>query len=78
MDQTRSQSMRAVGAARYLGISRSTLAKWRMRGDGPPWHYLGPRLVIYYRHEIEAWLEDCDRQRPRGGRRLPAVSERAP
>lgn len=52
----------AVEAARYLRVSRSTLAKWRMNGMGPPFHRCGPRLVYYYKHEIDAWLAECDRQ----------------
>jgi predicted DNA-binding transcriptional regulator AlpA len=54
--------LRAVEAARYLRVSRSTLAKWRMRGEGPPYHHCGPRIVIYYQDEIDAWLADCDRR----------------
>ena len=52
--------LRAVEAALYLRVSRSTLAKWRMRGDGPPYHRCGPRIVQYYKDEIDAWLLDCD------------------
>lgn len=54
--------LRAVEAARYLRVSRSTLAKWRMKGEGPPHHHCGPRLVYYNKHEIDAWLADCDRR----------------
>ncbi|WP_425349667.1 helix-turn-helix transcriptional regulator [Pseudorhodoplanes sinuspersici] len=50
----------AVEAARYLRVSRSTLAKWRMNGEGPPYHRMGPRLVYYYQNEIDAWLANCD------------------
>jgi predicted DNA-binding transcriptional regulator AlpA len=57
--------LRAVDVADYLGVSRSTLAKWRMRGEGPPCHYCGPRLVYYVKHEIDAWLQECDRKRGR-------------
>ena len=63
--------LRAVEAARYLRVSRSTLAKWRMKGEGPAHHHCGPRIVYYYRDEIDAWLADCDRQahldRPKAG-----------
>lgn len=31
---------------------RSTLAKWRMNGGGPPYHRCGPRIVYYYKSEI--------------------------
>ena len=57
--------LRAVEAAAYLGISRSTLAKWRMRDDGPPFHHCGPRIVYYFKDEIDAWLAECDRRQAR-------------
>jgi predicted DNA-binding transcriptional regulator AlpA len=47
-------------AAEYLQLSRSTLAKWRMRNEGPPYHRCGPRLIYYFRPEIDAWLASCD------------------
>jgi predicted DNA-binding transcriptional regulator AlpA len=50
----------ASEAANYLQLSRSTLAKWRMRDEGPPFHRCGPRLIYYFRHEIDAWLAACD------------------
>lgn len=56
------QRLRAVEAANYLRISRSTLAKWRMRGEGPLHHHCGPRIVFYYKDEIDCWLADCDRR----------------
>lgn len=55
------QRLWAAEAARYLRVSRSTLAKWRMRQAGPPFHRCGERLVYYYKHEIDAWLSKCDR-----------------
>ncbi|QQO15196.1 helix-turn-helix domain-containing protein [Bradyrhizobium diazoefficiens] len=58
--QEQCRRLRAIEAAKYLCVSRSTLAKWRMTGIGPPHHHCGPRLVYYYLHEIEAWLAACD------------------
>jgi predicted DNA-binding transcriptional regulator AlpA len=57
-----SDRIRAARAAAYLNVSRSTLAKWRMRGEGPPWHRCGPRIVYYVQAEIDAWLNECDRR----------------
>jgi len=54
--------LRAVDAAKQLCVSRSTLAKWRMNGVGPPYHRCGPRIVYYLQDEIDAWLAECDRQ----------------
>ncbi|MDB5550202.1 MAG: DNA-binding protein [Rhizobium sp.] len=60
MSPEQSNRLRAVKAAEYLGVSRSTLAKWRMSGAGPVFHRCGPRLVYYFKHEIDAWLAACD------------------
>lgn len=57
--------LRAAEAASYLGISRSTLSKWRMREEGPTFHRCGPRIVYYFKDEIDAWLADCDRREKR-------------
>jgi predicted DNA-binding transcriptional regulator AlpA len=60
MTSEQSRRLKAVEAAQYLRVSRSTLAKWRMVGEGPPYHRCGPRLVYYFQHEIDAWLAICD------------------
>ena len=39
--------MRAPDAACYIGLSTSTLAKMRLRGDGPAYIKMGPRAVAY-------------------------------
>jgi predicted DNA-binding transcriptional regulator AlpA len=52
--------LRAIEAADYLRVSRSTLAKWRINGTGPVFHRCGPRIVYYFQDEIEHWLKDCD------------------
>jgi predicted DNA-binding transcriptional regulator AlpA len=54
------ERIRAASAAHYLNLSRSTLAKWRMKGEGPRYHRCGPRIVYYYRDEIDRWLAECD------------------
>lgn len=48
--------MRAPQAAAYLGLATSTLAKMRLRGDGPQFIKAGPRVVIYDQHDIDEWL----------------------
>lgn len=62
MHQNIRTRLRAVQAADYLGVSRSTLAKWRLSGNGPVYHRCGPRIVYYLKDEIETWLADCDRR----------------
>ena len=53
--------LKARDAAEELCVSRSTLAKWRMKRTGPPFHRCGPRLVFDYKDEIETRLADCDK-----------------
>jgi excisionase family DNA binding protein len=51
-----SQILDAVAAARYVGLSASTLAKMRLSGNGPAFLKLG-RRVLYRRADLDAWLE---------------------
>ena len=46
----------AVAAARYMGLSASTLAKMRLSGNSPAFLKLG-RRVLYRRVDLDAWLE---------------------
>ena len=48
--------MRAPAAAEYLGLSVSTLAKMRLRGDGPVYAKAGPRIVVYDADDLDAYL----------------------
>jgi len=56
------RKLRAAEAAGYLGLSTSTLAKMRLRGDGPPYLKAGRRIVIYDARDLEAWLNTRRRQ----------------
>jgi predicted DNA-binding transcriptional regulator AlpA len=46
----------APGAAKFVGLATSTLAKMRLSGDGPIYCKLG-RRVVCRREDLEAWLE---------------------
>ena len=48
--------LRPPAAAEYLGLSASTLAKMRLRGDGPIYAKAGPRVVVYDLRDLESWL----------------------
>ncbi|MEC5293227.1 MULTISPECIES: helix-turn-helix transcriptional regulator [unclassified Aurantimonas] len=50
-------------AAAVLNLSKSTLAKMRMRGDGPPFAKLGGKIVVYRLADLREWLEDRCRHR---------------
>ena len=52
-----SNKLRAPEAAKYLRVAQSTLAKLRCYGGGPKFAKAGPRLVIYDRTDLDAWLQ---------------------
>jgi predicted DNA-binding transcriptional regulator AlpA len=43
-------------AAAYVGLSVSTLAKQRLRGDGPKFIRLSPRAIGYLQGDLDEWL----------------------
>jgi predicted DNA-binding transcriptional regulator AlpA len=43
-------------AARYVGLSSSTLAKLRLNGNGPTYCKLG-RRVLYRPTDLDQWLQ---------------------
>jgi predicted DNA-binding transcriptional regulator AlpA len=53
---TGNRKLRATEAADYVRLSASTLAKMRLRGDGPPYSKAGPRIVVYDVVDLDAWL----------------------
>ncbi len=54
--------VRTPAASAFLGVSTSCLAKWRVRGEGPPFVRLGKKAVGYEVDALQAWL--------RAGRRV--------
>ena len=46
----------ARAAARFVGLSESTLAKLRLNGNGPVYCKLG-RRVVYRPADLDRWLE---------------------
>ena len=48
--------MRPEAAAAYIGVSPSTLAKMRLRGTGPAYSKLSPKLVLYDPDVCDAYL----------------------
>ncbi len=47
--------LRTPEAAAYLRLSVSTLAKMRLRGDGPAYIKLGSRVVAYEQKHLDEW-----------------------
>ena len=52
----------ARAAAERLGLSVSTLAKWRVAGEGPKWIKLGNAKVAYDEADLIEWLDSRKRQ----------------
>ncbi|MBN4047899.1 helix-turn-helix domain-containing protein [Oceanicaulis sp. AH-315-P02] len=53
--------MRPLEAAKYLRLSTSTLAKMRIKGNGPPYTKTGAKLVLYNKLKLDHWLESRSR-----------------
>jgi len=62
--------LRAPEAATYTGLSESTLAKRRLRGEPPVFVRLGARAIGYAIEDLEAWLDS--------GRRQSALQQTSP
>jgi hypothetical protein len=45
--------MTPEAAAKYLGVSKSTLAKWRCYGTGPEYYKIGQ--VTYLKKDLDAY-----------------------
>lgn len=54
--------LRPPEAAAYLGLTTSTLAKRRLRGEPPVFVRLGVKAVGYRRVDLDAWLVSCRRK----------------
>lgn len=54
--------LRVPEAAKYTGLSESTLAKRRLYGQPPVFLNLGGRAVGYTIDELNRWLDSCRRR----------------
>ena len=68
-----SKKLRPKEAAEYLGLAPSTLAKMRLRGDGPPYAKLGKRVVVYETCDLERWV--AERKRVSTSALVPRVGQ---
>jgi hypothetical protein len=59
--------MKVIAAARYLGLSPSTLAIMRCKGTGP--RFLKRGRIFYYREDLDAWLNAAGRHTSTGSAR---------
>lgn len=47
--------------AHRLRVAVGTLAKMRVRGDGPPFHKVGSKTVVYSDTELTLWMRSRER-----------------
>jgi predicted DNA-binding transcriptional regulator AlpA len=50
--------LRTPATAEYVGLSDSTLEKFRLTGDGPKFVRIGVRAVGYRIEDLDAWLAE--------------------
>ena len=48
-------------AAARLKISKHTLNRWRVTGEGPPFIKYGPRLIRYQEAALDEWAAERTR-----------------
>ena len=65
----RKRILRTSEAAEYVGLSRSTLEKMRLSGDGPRSIRLGGRAVGYDVRDLDEWLDHQRESTDDGGGR---------
>ena len=46
------------GASEYCGLSKPTMERFRISGDGPIYMKLG-KAVRYRKADLDAWLDRC-------------------
>ena len=69
------QLLTIAEAAAYLRTPIATLRYWRHCGTGPDSLKIG-RHVMYWRSDLDAWIED-QRRRGNAGRSAPSLSTSA-
>lgn len=55
-DQSIERPMDEAETSIFAKWSRRSLQRGRQTGEGPPYHRLGKRRVVYYPSEVLAWL----------------------
>jgi predicted DNA-binding transcriptional regulator AlpA len=59
--------LRTPATAEYVGLSRSTLEKFRLTGEGPKFVRIGARAVGYRIEDLDTWLSERVRQSTSAG-----------
>ncbi|PLU02965.1 helix-turn-helix transcriptional regulator [Sinorhizobium medicae] len=69
------QRLRTRDAAKYVGLAKSTLDKFRIEGGGPVYLKLG-KAVVYEVADLDAWCAAS--RRAHTAQRKTEISEREP
>lgn len=68
--------MKSSEAARMLGVTTKTLAKWRHERKGPAgWIYASATMTLYPEIELEAFIRERTGKTPVFNFRRPALPE---
>ena len=51
------QLLRVDEVSARFAVNRTTLRRWRVSGDGPPFIRLGPKVIAYRETDVAAWIE---------------------
>lgn len=54
--------LRTPEAAQYVGLSASTLEKFRLTGNGPIYRKAGLKIVVYRVEDLDEWLNSNRRR----------------
>lgn len=73
---TRARYIKSSEAARRLGVTTKTLAKWRHERKGPAgWIYASATMTLYPENELEAFIRERAGIIPVFNFRRPALPE---
>jgi predicted DNA-binding transcriptional regulator AlpA len=74
--QATQRVLRTPEAAEYVGLSASTLEKFRLTGSGPVYQKAGPKIVVYRLEDLDVWLNAQRRNSTSDTGLLPASEAR--
>jgi DNA-binding transcriptional regulator YiaG len=76
MNAVRIRFVKSSEAARRLGVTTKTLAKWRHERKGPAgWIYASATMTLYPENELETFIRERTGKTPVFNFRRPAPSE---
>ena len=58
LSEIHAEVLRPREAARYVGLSRPAIDRWRKAGKFPKALQLGPQAIGWRRSDLDKWLDD--------------------